>query len=267
MNLHSQIRRVRFLVVASPLFLVAVACGDSTTTTDSSTIAVTSDEAQALAGAQDSYASQKAEIDACFATFDTCKAADGADAAACKTALDSCLPDTPPPPRECGGRDGHGGRGRGDGDGARPAPSGSASGSAAPPPPPPSASGSASGSAAPPPPPAPSGSASGSAAPPPREPRGDGGAPPDCDGGPGGPKPGFCGHVPLPDSAAIKACHDTLKACVDAGTDRKTCGDAEHACVKAAFDAAFQARCAALPADAPAEAKARCAEGVAATSN
>lgn len=256
MNLHSQIRRVRFLVVASPLFLVAVACGDSTTTTDSSTIAVTSDEAQALAGAQDSYASQKAEIDACFATFDTCKAADGADAAACKTALDACLPDTPPPPRECGGRDGHGGGGaggRGDGDGTRPAPSGSASGS---------------GSAAPPPPPPPaSGSASGSAAPPPREPRGDGGAPPDCDGGPGGPKPGFCGHVPLPDSAAIKACHDALKACVDAGTDRKTCGDTEHACVKAAFDAAFQARCSALPADAPAEAKARCAEGVAATSN
>lgn len=251
MNLHSQIRRVRFLVVASPLFLVAVACGDSTTTTDSSTIAVTSDEAQALAGAQDSYASQKAEIDACFTTFDTCKAAAGADAAACKTALDSCLPDTPPPPRECGGREGHGG-GRGDGDGTRPAPSGSASGS---------------GSAAPPPAPPPSASASGSAAPPPREPRGDGGAPPDCDGGPGGPKPGFCGHVPLPDSAAIKACHDTLKACVDAGTDRKTCGDAEHACVKAAFDAAFKARCAALPADAPAEAKARCAEGVAATSN
>jgi hypothetical protein len=78
--------------------------------------------------------------------------------------------------------------------------------------------------------------------------------------------------VPLPASPELKACHDTLDACVKAGGDRKACFDADRGCVKAAFDAAFQALCAnkdAFCADAktPAGACDRltklCAEGVA----
>ena len=78
----------------------------------------------------------------------------------------------------------------------------------------------------------------------------------DCDGG-GGPNgapdgtdappppppdgglPGFCKDVPLPPPAAIAACKAPLDACLGAGTDKKTCFDGMHACLKAAFDAAL----------------------------
>ena len=266
----STFRRASLILAAVPFALVT-ACG-SGATTDSAQTAVTADEGQALRGAQESYASQKVENDTCFAAFDTCKSAAGADLAACRTALQSCLPDTPPPPPRCGGRDGQGGpppRPRGDG-GPVPPPPPSESGSGdRPPPPPPPASGSADGPPAPAalgaPPPRPSASGDG----PPRG--GDGrGGPDDCDGGKGrGPKgpghgrPEACGRIPLPAREALKACHDVLRTCVDAAaSDRSACFTAERGCIRAAFDAAFQARCASLLADAPADAIARCAEGV-----
>ena len=59
--------------------------------------------------------------------------------------------------------------------------------------------------------------------------------PPPPDGG----LPGFCKDVPLPPPAAIAACKAPLDECLSAGTDKKTCFDAAHACIKAAFDAAL----------------------------
>jgi hypothetical protein len=47
--------------------------------------------------------------------------------------------------------------------------------------------------------------------------------------------------VPLPSSPEILACRDALDACVATTTGGKTCFDAHHACVKAAFDAAAAA--------------------------
>ncbi len=65
-------------------------------------------------------------------------------------------------------------------------------------------------------------------------PKGEKGA----DGGAAG-VPGFCKDVPLPPPAAIAACKTPLDACLGAGTDKKTCFDGLHTCVKAAFDAAL----------------------------
>lgn len=72
----------------------------------------------------------------------------------------------------------------------------------------------------------------------------------------------MCEKLPLPAREALAACHDALTACIEAGTDRAACFDTERTCVKAAFQAAFEARCASLPETAPAEARARCAEGI-----
>ena len=58
-------------------------------------------------------------------------------------------------------------------------------------------------------------------------------------GGDAGALPGFCKDVPLPSPAAIAACKAPLDACLRAGTDKKTCFDGAHACMKAAFDAAL----------------------------
>jgi hypothetical protein len=58
-------------------------------------------------------------------------------------------------------------------------------------------------------------------------------------GGDAGALPGFCKDVPLPPPAAIAACKAPLDACLSAGTDKKTCFDGAHACMKAAFDAAL----------------------------
>jgi hypothetical protein len=42
----------------------------------------------------------------------------------------------------------------------------------------------------------------------------------------------------------VQACRDALTACQTANAADTTCVDTEHACVKAAFDAAFEAACA-----------------------
>jgi hypothetical protein len=89
-------------------------------------------------------------------------------------------------------------------------------------------------------------------------------------GGPGahrGPPPGF----PI-DSAAITACRDQLAACLSVtGADQKACFEADRACAREAFGAAFGAKCdqaaaaCALPeADAAACARVakRCDQGV-----
>lgn len=274
----SALRGVAFVLALAPAAFVVACTGDAVT--DSTVTAVSADEAQALVGAQESFTAQKAEISACIATFETCKAAAGADEAACRTALHACLPDTPPPPPRCGGRPSR--------DGGPPPPPPSSGGPIPPPPsgsppPPPAPSGerteppapSGSTTSAPPPPPAnmappprpgegapaPSGSA------PPRRPEGGGAADGgDCDkpgkqGGKGG-HHDACGRIPLPAREALKACHDTLEACVAAGGDRAACFTSERSCVKAAFEAAFRARCNELPTTAPADALARCAEGI-----
>jgi hypothetical protein len=63
----------------------------------------------------------------------------------------------------------------------------------------------------------------------------------DHDGAEGGkPPPAFCKKVPLPASPELEACKAAADACVAASTDDKSCCDAHHACVKAAFDAAAQ---------------------------
>ena len=164
----------------------------------------TATTAQALTEATASAAGTQAAAGACFTAFDECKSAATAEAdeKACRTTLATCLPAEADPGPHCGGR------GR-DGDG---------------------------------------------------DPRGrherdrdgdcDGGGDRDGDGDCDGPKgdkradggaaglPGFCKDVPLPPPAVIAACKAPLDACLGAGTDKKTCFDGLHACVKAAFDAA-----------------------------
>ncbi len=82
--------------------------------------------------------------------------------------------------------------------------------------------------------------------PPPRDGRDDPPPPPrDADGGfSGGPR-GDHGHPPIvqPDAAAIQACRDALDACLAADATDVTCRQTEHDCVRAAFEAAFQAAC------------------------
>lgn len=100
----------------------------------------------------------------------------------------------------------------------------------------------------------------------------DGGRPmgPPPGGGPGRPQGGGQGPAPIqPDPAAVQACHDTLDACVSAGTDLETCRQAEHRCMHDAFEAAFQAFCADAVAQCAASTSAdctainaRCTEGV-----
>jgi hypothetical protein len=104
-------------------------------------------------------------------------------------------------------------------------------------------------------------------APPPRPTGGPdgGGMPGGCDGdghggpggpgghgGPGGPPPLLPdgglpppppGAPPLPDPAALQACHDAANACIAAGTSQDSCASTEHDCIRAAFQAAFAAAC------------------------
>lgn len=98
----------------------------------------------------------------------------------------------------------------------------------------------------------------------------DGGLPPPP---PPPPPGGHRGPPPLAiDSAALSACRDGLSACLAAdATALESCHTAEHACVRDAFRAQFQARCeeglarcAVGNADAEACARitARCAEGI-----
>jgi hypothetical protein len=154
---------------------------------------------QALSEATASAADTHAAAEACFTAFDACRAAAGADVEACKATLDSCLPAEARPGPHCGPPPGHERPGDGDGAGG----GGDCDGGGPP-------KGAPDGTDAPPPPPPP-----------------DGGL------------PDFCKDVPLPPPAAIAACKAPLDACLSAGTDKKTCFDAAHACIKAAFDAAL----------------------------
>jgi hypothetical protein len=99
--------------------------------------------------------------------------------------------------------------------------------------------------------------------------------PHDADGGrpEGGGRPGprgeGGGRGPHPDPAAVQACRDALDACLTANSEDTTCRETERACVRAAFDAAFQAACedatvrCANDTSAPCtRILARCAEGV-----
>lgn len=91
--------------------------------------------------------------------------------------------------------------------------------------------------------------------------------------GDGGGDHGQFGHPPpMPDSAAIDACHTALDTCLrDVNQAAADCFTADRACDKAAFEAAFtqfcadaQTRCAQAGADATecARITERCAEGV-----
>jgi hypothetical protein len=164
------------------------------------TTSSTSTDQAALTEAEASASDAQATIDACRAAFDTCKANAEASATAddCRAQLKECLPAEAHPGPRCGP---HRGKGRGN-------------------------------------PRGPNGDCDGGK---PDGDRPDGGPPRDGeqrDHGGGGKEPGFCKHVPLPPPAEVVACRDAADACIAAGTDKKTCFDAEHACVKAAFDAA-----------------------------
>lgn len=123
--------------------------------------------------------------------------------------------------------------------------------------------------------------------PPDRRPRGEHGDGGDCqrgeDGGQRPPPPldadggrpeahrghGGPGRGPHPEPAEVQACRDALDACLAADPADTTCRETEHACVRAAFEAAFQAkcdeatvRCANDTSDACTRILARCAEGV-----
>jgi hypothetical protein len=212
--------------------LAAVTACSAGTTTD------TGATAEALTEATASADDAKATADACFATFEACTKADGADVDACRATLKTCLPaDAHPgphcgPPRGKGKGNPHGPNGGAcDKDGGADRPEG---------PPPPD------GSARPEGPPPPDGSARPAGPPPPDgSARPEGPPPPDGEGGGGkgghGGEPGFCKKVPLPPPAEVIACRDALDTCVAGTTDdaaKKACLETHHACVKAAFDAA-----------------------------
>lgn len=190
------------------------ACGTSSTTSTTQTSA-------ALETAQCTFQANRAAADACFATFKTCVSAENADAAACATALQSCLPLPPAPP--------DGGIGEGPGPGRGHEGHGGPGG--------PGGAGGCQGM--------------------------DGGEGHGGRGGHGGPGP-----RPEPDAAAITACHDALTSCLAATPGDSTCFDTEHACEKAAFDAAFAQVCAsastcdAATDPACANLQRHCAEGV-----
>lgn len=163
----------------------------------------------ALESAQCSIKGFGRETDACVATYETCAAATGADEQACRTALVACLPTGEPGD--------HGDRGACDGGaGKEPGPRPDDDGD-----------GVDGGSRGP-------GGPGGPGGPPPGDRDGDHGR-----GGHGGP-----GRGPHPDPAAMKACHDSLAACLGGTDPVTTCLDNAKSCVKSAFDAAFQAACA-----------------------
>ena len=72
----STLRRLSFAIAAAPaLWVVACASPTAGVTADSTATASTSDDAQALTVAQESFAANKTEIDACFTAFEACKTA------------------------------------------------------------------------------------------------------------------------------------------------------------------------------------------------
>jgi hypothetical protein len=77
---------------------------------------------------------------------------------------------------------------------------------------------------------------------------------------------------PGPDRAALEACHDALRACLENGGDPAACFELGHSCIRDAFQAAFQARCnevtakcsnGEIPADMCVAVVERCTQGVA----
>lgn len=190
------------LLAALPIF---AACGTDTL------VDVASETAALITAQCDAQASNTA-VDACFATFRTCKDAAGAVEADCRTALDACLPEgVPQRARHGGGCQGDGGMrgegGPGHGGGGRPE-GGPLGGLFGPPP----------------------GDADGGV-------RGRGG-PGGHRGHGGGPR----GSIGV-DDAAVEACRATSDACVAGGGDEQTCRDAARTCLHDAFAAAFAARC------------------------
>lgn len=188
-------------------------------------------ETSALVTAQCDAQGNRAAVESCFAAFETCKSAEGADLAACKTTLDSCLPERlprrgPPPGHDadggCRGGEGHGHRGPPPGvEGLRGPPPGGLDGG------------------------------------PGRGGRGRG-------EGRGG------GRGPVrPDDAAVQACQASVQSCVDAGTDAQTCRESARGCFHDALAAAFEGRCqelsaacAATPGADCSQITQRCAEGL-----
>jgi hypothetical protein len=185
------------------------ACGGATQSSLSGS--ATGEEAEALLAASQSGASYDAQAEQCAQTFLTCVSGASANVAACKSALETCLPATPPPPPGCDGA----------GDGGLPPPPPLGDDGGRPPPAPPRAAGQGDGGMRPPPPP-------------------PGGGPGDSGGAQGGPPP-YCGKVPLPPPAALMACRKTLESCMQGATDdteRQACVEAERGCASAAFAAA-----------------------------
>ncbi|MFO0601328.1 MAG: hypothetical protein U0228_38825 [Myxococcaceae bacterium] len=187
--------------------VVAVMFGVMGCGTDSTSVATT---AAALETAQCDLGNVSSRVTACTTDYSTCIAAEGADLAACRATLESCLA---PPHRDNPG-DGDGGMCGGRGPGGPGGPGG----------PPPDLDGGL--------PPPPHDGAGGPLGP-----------PPDLDGG-RPPHGGRGGRGPHPDRAALQACRDGLDACLTANPADLTCIDTSRECVKAAFDAAFAAACA-----------------------
>lgn len=218
--------------VAGVVSLATVtACSSAAPTATDST---TSDQALALTEAKSSAADARAAAEACFTAFEACKSAPSADVAACKTTLDACLPAEAGPGPHCGAKGGKGPKGdRPDRDGDRDGnhgPKGGGVEGGAPPPAP-------DGSGAPDPEDDDPSDADAAAPPHAKGPHHHGPRDGGADGGKG--RPGYCAKVPLPPPAAVQACKGPLDACLAGGTDPKTCFEAHHACVEAAFAAAL----------------------------
>lgn len=82
--------RLNRLVMTLTCTGLFAACGTDSATTVAETAA-------ALESVQSDFCAFRAQADACRATYDACLAVEGADLAACRTALHECLP--PPPAR------------------------------------------------------------------------------------------------------------------------------------------------------------------------
>jgi hypothetical protein len=245
-----------FLSFAAGLVSVAAltACGGATTSTADDTTT-----AAALSEAKSSAEDTRAAAKACFTTFETCRAAASADIVACKTALGECLPTEAGKGPHCGPPPGKGprgpkGGGGGDCDGGRRDPGSDpdprADGDPNGPPPPPRGPGDDADEGPSKGDPRPAGDPS-DAPPGPRDPgegegegedvdgRGGDGPRDGADRGPGGERPDYCDHVPLPAPPEVQACNAALDVCVKGAGADDACFVTHDACVRAAFDAAL----------------------------
>lgn len=118
--------------------LVAACGGASTGEVASIESALTEAESE-LTGAEDSLAAAKETADACFGEYKACETAEGPGHAACRSALEACLPEDAPTPGRCGPHPGRrGDAGALDGTRPPPPPDGEVADGELPPPPPPS---------------------------------------------------------------------------------------------------------------------------------